>query len=484
MRIFRLAFLLLPAVYAAFSATDYTYLALGDSVAFGMDVTRLSPHSQLKPKAADFSGYPEAAAAAMRVSELNASCPGETSDSFLDYKRPDNGCNSPHVVPSPSPSLPPIILPPFKPTYGLHTAYSGSQMAFALAQLKTNPKIDLVTLSIGANDVLLVLPALLQCGSDAACAGNVLGPVLQNYGDKLGQILIKIRAEYKGTLILMTYYSPDPLLNGVTVAVNNTMTQVVADLSAIPGIVPITVVDGFGAFKSFGDNACQGGLVIPLPPNPYNLSPCDIHPSALGRDVLAGLVKLAAPPATTACNGTYSGTFVGNLKVSSGQTCMFVGGGVTGNITQNGGNLVLSGTTVGGNVQIQAGGSFSLGGFARIIGNLQIQNLPSSAIQNQLCGVSVGGNLTFQNSQAAVQIGAPTMCPGNTVGGDLQVGNNDAAVGIVSNTVGGNLQVQKNSGPTIVSGNYVAKNLQCSGNATISGSGNTAGQKQGQCALF
>jgi hypothetical protein len=47
------------------------------------------------------------------------------------------------------------------------------------------------------------------------------------------------------------------------------------------------------------------------------------------------------------------------------------------------------------------------------------------------------------------------------------------------------LQVQNNTGSsTTVTGNNVANNLQCSGNTTITGSGNTAALKQGQCAAF
>ena len=472
----------------ALAQTNYTYLALGDSVPFGMNVTLVPPYSSQTPRPSEFIGFPETAAAAMRVSELNASCPGETSGSFLDITAPDNGCNSPHVTPLPSPSLPPVIVPPFKTTFGLHANYTGAQMDFAIAQLKANRRIDLVTLNIGANDVLLVLPQVAQCGADQMCANGVLGPVLQTYGMNLATILLGIRSEYQGTLIVMTYYSPEPALDGIAVALNNVTTEVAAQLSATPGIAPITVADGFAAFHnasaSFNDDACQAGLLIPLPPSPYDLSACDIHPSALGRTLLAGLVELAAPSASTACNGTYSGTFVGNLSVSRGQTCMFVGGGVTGNITQTGGNLILSGTTVGGNVQIQGGGAFSIGGSARIIGNLQIQNLPGGAVQNQVCGVAVSGNLTYQNDGAPVAIGAATMCPGNTVGGNLQVSNNTASVGIVSNHVGGNLQVQNDSGSTTVSGNQVANNLQCSNNQTITGSGNTALKKQGQCAGF
>jgi hypothetical protein len=470
-----------------FAGTNYTYLALGDSVPFGMNVTLLPPYSLQTPKPADFVGYPEAVAAAVGVSEVNASCPGETSGSFLNTSAPDNGCNSPHVVPLPSPTLPPVIIPPFKTTIGLHTAYKGAQMDFAVSQLKANPRIDLVSLSIGANDILLVLPQLAQC-TDPTCAQNVLTPVLDAYAANLAQILIGIRAQYQGTLILMTYYSPSPALDGVTLALNGVMTTVAAQLSATPGFAPITIADGFTAFQNASappdHDACQAGLVIPLPPSPYNLSPCDIHPSPRGRDLLAGLVELAAPPASTACNGAYSGTFVGNLKVSTGQTCIFMGGGVTGNITQTGGNLILSGTTVGGNVQIQGGGTFSIAGSARIIGNLQIQNLPASSIQNQVCGVDVSGNLTYQNSAAPVAIGAAAMCPGNTVGGNLQVGTNAAAVGITGNTVTGDLQVQNDTGPTAVFSNHVGNNLQCSGNTTITGGGNTASQKQGQCAAF
>jgi hypothetical protein len=123
------------------------------------------------------------------------------------------------------------------------------------------------------------------------------------------------------------------------------------------------------------------------------------------------------------------------------------------NITQTGGDLILSGTTVGGNVQIQGDGGFSIGVSARINGNLQIQSLPVSAVQNQVCGAGVSGNLMHQNSDAPVEIGAAAMCPGNTVGGNLQVGNDAANVGIAGNIATGNLQVENDSGVTTVSNN-------------------------------
>ena len=165
----------------AFAANDsYTYLALGDSIPFGLNPLILPPYvpiSQL-PRPDQFVGYPEIVARVEHVAELNTSCPGETSGSFLDASSLDNGCNSPHFLPPPAPPI-----PPFKTTIGLHAAYTGAQMKFAEDQLKSNKRINLVTLSIGANDVLLILPQLQQCGADQGCANSVLGPVLQAYAE-------------------------------------------------------------------------------------------------------------------------------------------------------------------------------------------------------------------------------------------------------------------------------------------------------------
>src|SRR6266581_6235747 len=145
----QLALTLLVAPVFAGNDKNYTYLALGDSISFGLDATLLPPYATQLPTPEQFIGYPEAVAAAEHLleskKEVNASCPGETSGSFLNTASPDFGCNSPHF----QPPLPPI--PPFKTGIGLHTAYTGSQMDFAESELRTNRHINLVTLGIGAN---------------------------------------------------------------------------------------------------------------------------------------------------------------------------------------------------------------------------------------------------------------------------------------------------------------------------------------------
>jgi len=206
------------------------------------------------------------------------------------------------------------------------------------------------------------------------------------------------------------------------------------------------------------------------------------------------------------CNGTYTGTFNGDVTVTNGQTCVLVGGGITGNVTQNGGSLAISNSTIGGNVQVQGGGTSSIGPSAVIVGNLQIQNIPVGTAPSQVCSTTVKGNVQFQNNGTEVQIGAlpPSPCAGNNIGGNLTIQNNTAAASAVGNTVGnnltvqnntaatfvdnnhvtGNLQDQNNTAPTQVFTNIVGNNLQCQSDPSITGGGNTAKSKQGQCSTF
>jgi cytoskeletal protein CcmA (bactofilin family) len=117
----------------------------------------------------------------------------------------------------------------------------------------------------------------------------------------------------------------------------------------------------------------------------------------------------------------YDGTFQGNLTVSAGQNCAFLGGAINGNVTLNGGNLSLTNTEVGGNVQLNGGGTFSIGPSATIRGNLQVQNVPAGG-QDEVCDTEVTGDVLFQDNGTAVQIGigsADPTCTGNSIGGNL-----------------------------------------------------------------
>jgi len=206
---------------------------------------------------------------------------------------------------------------------------------------------------------------------------------------------------------------------------------------------------------------------------------------------------------SSTCNGVYSGTYNGNLTVTAGESCTFTNGGVTGNVTLNGGtlnlankgfvdgNLQVSGgslsvtnSTVNGNVQISGAGGFSVGPAVTIGGNLAIQSLPAGSGINQVCGTKINGNVTVQDSGAAVLTGS-SGCAGNTIGGNLVVQDNTAATTVDGNTVGGNVTDQSNTAATQVFTNTIKGNLQCSGDSSITGGGNTvSGRKQSQCSSF
>ena len=202
--------------------------------------------------------------------EVNAAaCPGETSGSFLDVHAPDNGCNGPQG---------------FKAAVGLHTAYPGiAQGTFAVSELASNKHIDLVTLSIGGNDLLLLeyYCATSTMGFDA-CVNTYLPGTLTTYGDNLAKILTAIRANYQGTLILMKSYAPsaDPLFVQAIAALNQVMVNVGAQFG-------VKFADGFAAFRAasapFGFDPCQAGLLIRLTSFPNPLT-CDVHPSPIGRE--------------------------------------------------------------------------------------------------------------------------------------------------------------------------------------------------------
>lgn len=282
------------AIPLAASGPTITYLALGDSVPFGMNVALVPPYTTAIPTSSEFVGYPTPLSYVIPPFNpnglANAACPGETSGSFLDVTVPDNGCNSDHIVyPPPGSNLTPIALPAFKPTVGLHVPYGTSQMAYAATQLSAGNHITLVTLMIGANDVLLALPELEACGTNSSCPA--LTQVLGNYANNLAAILGGLRRLYSGKLVLVTYYSPTPALNQVAQALNLTMTTVAANFPNI------TVADTYKPFQivsaPFGGDPCKAGLLIKLPANPYNTSACDIHPSPLGRDLIAGAVDAA-----------------------------------------------------------------------------------------------------------------------------------------------------------------------------------------------
>lgn len=240
-----------------------SYLALGDSVPFGF-----SPI--VSPKDADnFVGYPEIVADRLDLKDVNATCPGEATGGFLSLTGTDNLCR-PYR---------------FLAMYPLHVHYSGTQMAFAMAYLHAHKKSTrLVTLTLGANDFFRFSKDCTAGPKVGTCPLGLLG-VLGVMQDNLNKIFSNIRATgYEGVIVAVTYYALDYSDISGALVLNSPMVAAATAHGAL-------IASGLTAWAAtaHGGSSCTAGLLIINPPS-LAPPPCDVHPTPLGRDLLAAEV--------------------------------------------------------------------------------------------------------------------------------------------------------------------------------------------------
>ena len=72
--------------------------------------------------AASFRGYPELVGQMLDLNVVNASCPGETTGSFIDITAQSNGCEA---------NSDGVAAAGYRTNFPLHRDYSGSQLAYA-----------------------------------------------------------------------------------------------------------------------------------------------------------------------------------------------------------------------------------------------------------------------------------------------------------------------------------------------------------------
>jgi lysophospholipase L1-like esterase len=262
------ALVVIAAIPASAASQGHSYLALGDSVPFGY-----SPIPSLRPDITNFIGYPEIVAKRLNIEDVNASCPGEATGGFLSMGGTDNGCH------------------PYRTLFPLHVAYSGTQMAFATSYLRSHPGTRLVTLTLGANDVFVLQNTCFRAhfpdfAAITACVTAGIPAVLGTMASNLNTIFAGIRATgYTGLIVAVTYYSlsyPDTsgadLLNSPMVAVAN----------AYGGSIASGVEAWRATATAAGGSSCVAGLLLPA--FPPVAGTCDVHPTPLGRDLLADQV--------------------------------------------------------------------------------------------------------------------------------------------------------------------------------------------------
>ena len=244
------------------------YLALGDSVAFGYRPNAGTDYLN----AANFTGYAEKYAALRGLRLANASCPGETTASLLTAGVQSNGCENSLGSPN-----------GYRTAFPLHVSYAGTQIDYAVQYLRAHRDTRLVTLTIGANDMFLC-----QNTTPDRCTGPDFQAALGQASRNLAKILAALRTQYRGDLVLVSYYSldyRDPAQVTRTKAMDAALSQVTRRYHG-------EVADGFTAFRlaslRTGGDPCAAGLLIKLPSGG-----CDVHPTAAGHRALAAALALA-----------------------------------------------------------------------------------------------------------------------------------------------------------------------------------------------
>ena len=249
-----------------------TYLALGDSVAFGYVPPQAVPAPNYR-SANSFVGYPEDVGQALRLGVWNASCPGETTASMLVTGAPSNGCEN-----SPGSSI------GYRTQFPLHVQYQGTQMEYALEYLAVHRHTQLVTINIGANDAFLCQ----ETTADMCASPTELQALVQEIRANLTAIYTQIRdvAHYQGLLVALTYYS----LSYSSLAAEQGALLLNSVITSATTAFGGKVADGFAAFEgpsaAFGGDPCVAGLLIKLPDGT-----CNVHPSPAGHLLLARAIE-------------------------------------------------------------------------------------------------------------------------------------------------------------------------------------------------
>lgn len=156
------------------------------------------------------------------------------------------------------------------------------------------------------------------------------------------------------------------------------------------------------------------------------------------------------------CRGTIGGATVDNLRVPQGASCTLNGTRVEGTVkVERSARLFANGIRVKGNVQSEGFQAIYLRQGSVVVGSVQLDN-----------GLR-GGNGQVLNTR---------------INGDLQFFSNSARMVARGNTTLANFQANQNNGGLVIQNNRISQNLQCqSNNPAPVGSGNTAGDKEGQC---
>jgi lysophospholipase L1-like esterase len=165
-----------------YRAPQAYYLALGDSMAYGIQPAKVSAGL---PPSGFHTGYVDVFAARLRalapkIRVVNYGCPGESTKTFVD-----GGC------------------PWLAERKRLHDAFKGSQLEAALAFLRAHSgQVSPITLTLWGNDLFEEFsPA---CKGDLVCIRSHASAGLARFSSRLASIVNRLRAAAPKAEIILT----------------------------------------------------------------------------------------------------------------------------------------------------------------------------------------------------------------------------------------------------------------------------------------
>ena len=325
--------------------------------------------------------------------------------------------------------------------------------------------------------------ALIRAGryNDMKQAGSEFDEDLQkslNAIDRLSQIdharAVGLSAET--TAILHSYESIlIPMLASIPAEAQPAIQQAL-DASKAAAITLDTRYDDFNDDEGLEDDngvtpSPEASEVPPLSSTP--------HPSLESSEILEATgtptplpvvveaLPTPTPPIPTA-------TQVPPAQANAGNCQGFIGAVTVENIyVPSGGNCILNGTTVTGNIKVESGAALTAQNI-KVFGNIQADG---ASVVEVLAGSSIGGSIQIKH-------GGSARVENVSVTGDIQFESNNGVLSAAGNQVGGNIQVFQNGGGATIISNAINGNLQCKENNPVPKGGNNAvqGSKDDQCA--
>jgi lysophospholipase L1-like esterase len=273
-----------------------TYLALGDSLAYGYHAAQFQ--EELKTKGfvnpANFDdGYVDDFGKALKLFNpklqiVNDGCPGETTETMIH----GSGVGPEYCAGGPTGT-------PF-PKVFLHHPFAGTQLEDAVAVAK-QPGVNTITLDIGANDILQFLGSTCGFPATFTCTPAQIEAEIGHVTTNVAYILGQLRAAApKAKIVFVSQYNPYPTVLSPEGTGDATVDGLNAALKSVAASYGVSFANTARVINFSGTHGgpesgdirtvcaftamCPGGTFNPASPS------ADIHPTKLGYAAMAGVV--------------------------------------------------------------------------------------------------------------------------------------------------------------------------------------------------